>query len=346
MKIRAITAIRMLFLVVAAATLVGCLDVVPPGHPPVGIGIPSWSPDGERIVFALQGEGDPSRIYVIDADGGGLDRLTDFAATCPAWSPDGRRIALVGTTDAPYGRSWLVAMNADGSGAKRIYRSASYADIGCPAWSPEGERLAFIDDYKITLIGRDGRTARRIAAPAQDVFDLLAWSPNGPSIAYTQWNARRNDNDVYVVKADGTSKPRLLVRAANSPLWSPDGQSIAYLHQGAGRTIDDVYVVRMDSRSRLVAQGVVSAPSWSPDGRLLAVSRGLEGIFVASTSGGRPRRLPIDVEGIAPYSLTVAPVFVAWSPDEKRIAYVTTDALYVAEVDGRNVRRIADVDDA
>jgi len=153
-------------------------------------------------------------------------------------------------------------------------------------------------------------------------------------------------HDVYVVKADGTSKPRLLVRAANSPLWSPDGQSIAYLHQGAGRTIDDVYVVRMDSRSRLVAQGVVSAPSWSPDGRLLAVSRGLEGIFVASTSGGRPRRLPIDVEGIAPYSLTVAPVFVAWSPDEKRIAYVTTDALYVAEVDGRNVRRIADVDDA
>ena len=193
MKIRAITAIRMLFLVVAAATLVGCLDVVPPGHPPVGIGIPSWSPDGERIVFALQGEGDPSRIYVIDADGGGLDRLTDFAATCPAWSPDGRRIALVGTTDAPYGRSWLVAMNADGSGAKRIYRTASYADIGCPAWSPEGERLAFIDDYKITLIGRDGRTAWRIAAPAQDVFDLLAWSPNGRSIAYTQWNARRND---------------------------------------------------------------------------------------------------------------------------------------------------------
>lgn len=349
LRIRATAVLGVIPLLVAASALSGCVDVVPPGKPPTGIGAPDWSPDGKRIVFGLMGAGEPTRTYVIDAEGGGLHRLTEFEAFCPAWSPDGRRVAVVARIGDSFSaeRSWLVTMNADGSGAKRIYRAARYRAIGCPAWSPEGDRLAFTKDYKLTVMGRDGRNARQVAAPGHDLYDL-AWSPNGRSIAYTQWNARRNDDDVYVVRADGRSKPRLLARAADSPSWSPDGRSIAHLHRGAGRTIDDAYVVRMDGRSRprLVARGVVSAPAWSPDGRLLAVSRGREGIFVVSARGGRPRRLPIDVQGIASSYVGGAPTFVAWSPDGKRIAYVTIDALYAADADGDNVRQIADVSDA
>src|SRR5262249_17505380 len=48
----------------------------------------AWSPDGQKIAFANR-----PAIYVIDADGSGLHRLT-VRGTQPAWSPDGRTIAF------------------------------------------------------------------------------------------------------------------------------------------------------------------------------------------------------------------------------------------------------------
>lgn len=66
--------------------------------------VPSWSPDGNRIVFTSNGRGAPdanggtnSDLYVINADGSGLVRLTgdavdEFGA---AWSLDGLSIAFI-----------------------------------------------------------------------------------------------------------------------------------------------------------------------------------------------------------------------------------------------------------
>ncbi len=56
---------------------------------------PSWSPDGEHIVFASERDGN-LEIYLMDADGENPRRLTnhpdrDFS---PSWSPDGKRIAF------------------------------------------------------------------------------------------------------------------------------------------------------------------------------------------------------------------------------------------------------------
>ena len=65
---------------------------------------PSWSPDGKRIAFISRrdghfiGEGGLStEIYVMDADGGNEQRLTNNRKrdSSPSWSPDGERIAFV-----------------------------------------------------------------------------------------------------------------------------------------------------------------------------------------------------------------------------------------------------------
>jgi TolB protein len=49
---------------------------------------PSWSPDGERIVFQSYRDGNPE-IYRINIDGSDLTRLTNDPAKDfhPAWSP-------------------------------------------------------------------------------------------------------------------------------------------------------------------------------------------------------------------------------------------------------------------
>ena len=73
----------------------------------------SWSPDGRRIVFGTDHDGN-GEIYVMNADG------TDSAASCspssnefsPEWSPDGRTIAFA--TDREGNRD-IYAMDADGT---------------------------------------------------------------------------------------------------------------------------------------------------------------------------------------------------------------------------------------
>src|SRR5438046_3811878 len=56
---------------------------------------PAWSPDGTKIAFASNRDGN-SEIYVMNADGSGQTRLTHSAAIdeAPDWSPDGTKIAF------------------------------------------------------------------------------------------------------------------------------------------------------------------------------------------------------------------------------------------------------------
>jgi TolB protein len=117
---------------------------------PLGIqGVqPAWSPDGRQLAFISYtdrngqtcGGNDCSwngELYVVNADGSGLRRLTTSKAddAHPSWSPDGRSIAftsgyeLLGSGHAP----WLMVVPSAGGTPRRIGRLAGVHD---PSWSP------------------------------------------------------------------------------------------------------------------------------------------------------------------------------------------------------------------
>lgn len=110
--------------------------------------VPAWSPDGQRIAFASNVElgvpynpGDNREIFVMNADGSGLTRLTDNVEydDLPDWSPDGAKIAFVSGRD---GVHTFYVMNADGSTQTRLTNDA-LAQGYSPDWSPDGRKIAF-----------------------------------------------------------------------------------------------------------------------------------------------------------------------------------------------------------
>ena len=105
---------------------------VEPG-PMLAAGVrPAWSPDGTRIAFQAERDGNVD-VYVMDADGGNVARLTDDPSpdSEPTWSPDGTRIAFVSRRS---GNADVYVMAANGEGETRLTESS--ADDVTPDWGP------------------------------------------------------------------------------------------------------------------------------------------------------------------------------------------------------------------
>ncbi|MBV9927665.1 MAG: S8 family serine peptidase [Acidobacteria bacterium] len=79
---------------------------------------PRYSPDGKKVVFQSSRDGQ-AEIYLVNADGTGLLRLTVNAAqdTAPGWSPDGSKVIFSTTRE---GAAAVYTMNPDGSNQARL----------------------------------------------------------------------------------------------------------------------------------------------------------------------------------------------------------------------------------
>ena len=101
---------------------------------------PSWSPNGKRIAFTSTPKGDEMEIYVMNADGGNPQNLTNHPAVdkLPSWSPNGKQIAFVSDRK---GNLDIYIMEADGSNPQNLTNSP-FPDESHPAWFHSGFAVA------------------------------------------------------------------------------------------------------------------------------------------------------------------------------------------------------------
>jgi dipeptidyl aminopeptidase/acylaminoacyl peptidase len=129
------------------------------------LGSPAWSPDGTRIALQVLAPGTDNdwRIYVMNADGSNVRRLTQFEVPGklvsegnPAWSPDGMQIAI---------QPWFVdqAGSADSrpisvvdvaTGTQHEVGPANVNGYAGWAWSPDGKSILEVPNEPSPYAGR------------------------------------------------------------------------------------------------------------------------------------------------------------------------------------------------
>ena len=225
---------------------------------------PSWSPDGTKIAFSSDRDGN-WEIYVMNADGSGATRLTTNRSAddgSPAWSPDGSKIAFHTNRDDNYE---IYVMNADGSAQTNLTKESGSEDAS-PSWSPDGSRLVFASEGDLYTMRADGSQQLRLtSSKTEDQFP--AWSPDGTKIALTAGVGSKAFIDV--VNADGSGRTRLTRGGSEyEPRWSKDGSKIAYTDFTSG--LGHIVVMNADGTGPTRLTGAPKRvdydPSWSPDG--------------------------------------------------------------------------------
>ena len=261
---------------------------------------PRWSPEGDRIAFAADGDPEGTQIYVRWMDDEGATTQITRLEKSPsniAWSPDGQSLAFNMSVASEH--PWPISLPGKPEGAKwteapKVVDRLQY----------RRDRRGYIDEgyNHVFVVPADGGTARQLTDGDWN-HDGARWTPDGEEILFTSLRVpdaahEWRESDIYSVAVQSKEITRLTSRSGpdGSPTPSPDGRLIAYT--GNDMTTDTyitpkLYVMNRDgSGSRMISTGFDRRPGglvWASDGSGLYFNVSQEGtrnLHFASVDGG------------------------------------------------------------
>ena len=192
------------------------------------------------------------------------------------------------------------------------------------AWSVPGIRRGW---DAVTL----GSTTQLTSTPGLEIDPAI--SPDGKWIAYS--GGRPDRMRIYVRPASGGDAVEISgesTRFHRWPSWSPDGTQLAFLAIDGDRfgNTGKLFVVpALGGARRLVADRLTyfSTPAWSPDSQRIAYPM-LDSIVIRDIKGGQPTVLSAHARNDRPNMLARSSSVwanhsLSWSPDARRLAYVS-----------------------
>ncbi|MFJ2556100.1 MULTISPECIES: amidohydrolase family protein [unclassified Streptomyces] len=325
---------------------------------------PTWSPDGERILFVraravTTATGlalDARTVAAVPAGGAGPVVVAHTEAEqaaqvmAPALAPDGRRLAYLRTTAPPHASCALVV---DG---KPVTVTGDLAAVP-PRWTDRGELLLTVDG-RFTLV-RPGQPEEAETIPFEGALPvdrpryrvkeydlgegrarpvrgihLPALSPDGRQVAFAALNT------LWLAGTSGARPPERLRRSSATryplgPVWARDGRSLLYADDRDGL----LGVYRRDLATgdeTALATGGRVHPALSPDGTRLACLDMTGQLVVRDLATGAERVL------VAPLGGGGLPGRPSWSPDGRYLAFCDRNRLNLRFREGYNLIRVVD----
>ncbi len=243
------------------------------------VSTPRWSPDGDRLLYAAQGEhGATLRVRYLDS--GASFTLAHFPAApqTPVWSPNGQHIAfamfvadtpphLTHAPPPPSGASWAKPVEVIDQLPFRL------------------DRLGYVKAGKthIHIVPAEGGAVRALTqGPVNhtqpvwlDEDTLVAEADAGADIV-----AMPFESDLVAIDVLDGAITRLTARVGPdfAPQVSPDGRRIAYLgydDEIVAYQQTDLYVMNADGSDARLLTGdfdrTIMAARWRPDGQGLII---------------------------------------------------------------------------
>jgi Tol biopolymer transport system component/DNA-binding winged helix-turn-helix (wHTH) protein len=328
---------------------------------------PTFSPDGEQVAFAWNGENEDNfDIYVKLVGAAAIRRLTSDPVFDgqPNWSPDAKHIAFLRCSGAVRG--------FNGSGC-RIYLTSPisgpelklsdlpineanprrYSKI---SWSPDGKYLAAslaqsahpagkmaAGIYLVPVAGGPPRPLTQVDGPAEHLSPAIA--SDGRHLAYTSC-AGGEACDVYVLNLDAglmpSGAPRRLTDqkvGIGKVAWNRDGRFIVYDTEGLS-AVNHLWRVALDGRSlpeRIESAGFARQPATTMARDRLAFTQWRFDFDIYRFQAGAPPQ-PFLTSSF----LDTDPQF---SPDGRRLAFSSgraaeTPEIWIASADGQGAYQL------
>ena len=315
---------------------------------------PRWSPDGGQLAFlssrpsasGAAADSTRSQVYLLSMNGGEARRVTNLknGVSSFQWSPDGLRLACL----SRIGPSDIRPESPDRSDVRHYsHLSYKFNDTG---WFDDRRSHIWVVDVK--------SGAGQQITSGEDWNDTdPQWSPDGTKIAFvSDRTGRAFDNsrntDVWVVPSAGGPLVKISDHDEQdrNPRWSPDGKTIAFVGSAKESSHPKLWLASSQggTKSTLAANGLDLIPSqiqWAEGGRAIYFEAGAKGeshLFRADLSIKEMRPItsgPRAVRSVDVNDLTAKMVYT--SNDFERM-----DDLYVADLSGKNERKLTSLNDA
>jgi len=286
---------------------------------------PSFSPDGEKILFVRSPDsGIPEELMMAQCLTGEVRRISSQHARilgAPQWSMDGKSVIFASDFGSHPGL-WRVGIDS----------TAVAVQINDSGWRPSvartGYRLAYqrithsLNIWELELTDPQRATARkeqRILVPSTSETDQGPGpqiSPDGKKLAFM--SDRSGTMEIWVSDRDGSNPVQLTaVGGAGTPRWSPDSQWIAF--DASDRNTTKIYKIKLGSGvPQLLTHDEFEnrCPSWSHDGKW---------VYFASTRTNQYQVWKVPAEGGAAVQVTKQGGHAALeSADGKLLYYAKT----------------------
>jgi serine/threonine protein kinase len=325
--------------------------------------------DGSMILRRWSAKGivyyeSKQNLFALDIKSRQSTQLTDFdsAKAKPNFigvSPDESQIAYVVFENERY-----VVWTMPFRGGSPAQVAGFPEEVRNVVWHADGKRVLYsrmIDGIFQIFAAETGGERAQVTFGEKNAFALDV-SADGSKILY---GSSKEESDLWSVDVE-KAEEFPFASDIDSELWanaSPDGKTIAFqsiknLSQGDKIAVGAIVTKPANSDAQpfqLVAEG--SLPTWSPEGNQLAFLR-LSGetfnVWIIKADGGEEKQLtnggiPSVEYTVLPYNRTQAS-YINWSPDGKKIAYVSNDGglrdVWTIHADGSNNARLTNNHDS
>ncbi len=326
---------------------------------------PTPSPDGKKIAYtvaysSVEENKSNAEIYVMNADGSDVKRLTKSAASESnlQWINNGEELVFL-RHDKETDASQIYCMKADGGEAKRI--TGEKNGIECFKVSPDEKHVVF--SSPIDALDKDSTLFEGLPKTTGRVIDDLGykhwdeWVTKIPHPFVAEFNKNEIKDAKDIMAGEPFECPMRPFGGTDAFAWAPDGKSLVYVSR---KLTGKDYVFSTDSNLYLYTledgkteqltgdgfPGYDTDPVFSPDGSQLAWLS----MVTPKFESDKKRLMVMDMKTRQSRDLTAEwdywPEQIAWAPNGKSIwftgYYQGTEPVFTIDVASCAITTIAE----